>query len=110
LSHSFDFGLCHAEAERSQAIVATPFVIQMLVRPLLGLHDQTLCEHSFNGSIEAAWAQVHFSAGALRDLAFDGIAVPFAVPESDQYVKNRWREGQKFFRVSIPFRPHVVIL
>jgi len=89
LSHSSDFGLCHAEAERSQAIVATPFVIQMLVRPLLRLHNQTLCEHSFDRSIEAAWAQIHFSPSALRNLALDGITVPFTVPQSDQYVKNR---------------------
>src|SRR5690242_7013464 len=67
------FGFGNFAAERSDAVVAAPLVIEFGDGALAGLRDETLFQHPLNGTIEGAGAQLELAVRTLGHVLDDGV-------------------------------------
>src|SRR5262249_46303678 len=91
------FGASHGQAEGRDPVVAAALVVQVRVRPFLGLGDEPLFEHPVDGAVQGPGAEAHGVVGAGRDVLDEGIAVQLAVGEGHQDVEGRRRQGKEGF-------------
>lgn len=82
-------------AERRDPVIATPLVVELGRRPIRGLDQKSLLEHSLNRSIQGARAHPKRAVGARLDVLDDPVAVPILVGERQEDVERRGRQRQQ---------------
>jgi len=95
LGHSPCFSDCDRLAERSDAVVATPFIIELRGRAVARLAQQSLLEHSLNGAVQRACAKAELAVGSLLYILDDRVSVAVFFRDSDKDVercRRQWKQ------------------
>jgi hypothetical protein len=80
--------------ERGYAIVSAPLVVSNRCRATPCLDDQALLQHSVDGAIQCARAQLEVTPRAFGNVLDDGVSMPLGPCEAHQDVERCQREWQ----------------
>src|SRR5689334_7011466 len=82
-------------AEFCYPVITTPFVVVSRCWSLSRFHDQTLIEHSLNGPIQRASANLELPARSRSNVLNDRVAVKIVLGERQKNMKSNWRQRKQ---------------
>lgn len=91
----------HPLAERGQAVVPTPRVVELGRGPVAGFDDHTFLDQPFERAVQGGRPQAHLAVSTLEDVLHDAVPVLFAPGERQQNVKPVAAERQKLLRIPV---------
>src|SRR5262249_39489755 len=88
-------------SERRDPVIAPPLVVHLGGGPLARLLDQALLEHPLDRAVQRPRPEPDLSAGPLRDLLEDRVAVPVFPGERYEDVERRLGQRQDGFEAGL---------